>query len=202
MINIIDTKKEKDQEKIVETTIKHIEKPYKYADNLIKINHWHIYIYYGVVAIAISIILYTIICIHPQKYEYIETIIETKPSFGVLFGLVLVYSTPILFAFSLIGVAINQINKKINLIYKLGEQKRFIETLKGTLKARTELGITTDELKKEINKTIDKLNDKVLSEFGKIEDKKDENEIKFNYQNRILYKQLGRFLTSVLRSKQ
>lgn len=196
---IIDEADAKTQQIKIQNTLNHILKPYAYIEENIRKLNKHNYFFYGIIMLLIGVFIYAISehYFDTRANQFLEVIQKDTVSFGAIFGVILFYATPILFGVSIIIYAINQINKNIQNIDNMQEQKRSIEVLQSTLLAQTEIADVSDN---EIKALIQALQKGALERmFG--QEKASSNSVKESstYREKLLINNLSKFLTQAVK---
>ena len=183
----------------IQNALNHILKPYEYIENNIAMLRKHNYFFYGVIVILLSVFIYALFedYIGTRSSQFIEVLGKDSVSFGSIFGVILFYSTPILFGMSIIVYAITQINKNIQSMETMQEQRRAIEVLQSTLLAQTEIADVSDDEIKALTQALQK--GALERMFGQDKTSQGSEKATSSYREKLLLNSLNKFLMQALK---
>jgi len=187
------------QQRKINRVLEHFLKPYAYIEkNIFKLklhNGWFYFLIFLIVSLSIYVVYNGYIVNRERDFSLVLG--QDSITFGSLFGVILFYATPILFGMSIIVYSIAQINKNIQSIEAMQEQKRSIEVLQSTLLAQTEIADVSDD---EIKALIQALQKGALEKmFGKDKPTEKTPKEKSTYREKLLITNLSKALTQALK---
>ncbi len=191
----------KTQQIKIQNALNHILKPYAYIERNISKLRRHNYFFYGLIAILLGTFIYAL----AQNYldtrgsHFLAVLDKKSVSFGAIFGVILFYATPILFGMSIIIYAVNQINKNIQTMESMQEQRRFIEVLQSTLLAQTEIADVSDDEIKSLTQALQK--GALERMFGQVKSTEKTPKETSSYREKLLVNNLSKVFTQALKIK-
>jgi len=189
----------KTQQIKIQNALNHILKPYEYIEKNISKLRKHNYFFYGVIIILLSVFTYALFenYIDTRTLQFQKILEKDSVSFGAIFGVILFYSTPILFGMSIIVYAITQINKNIQSMETMQEQRRAIEVLQSTLLAQTEIADVSDDEIKALTQALQK--GALERMFGQDKISQGSEKATSSYREKLLLNSLNKFLMQALK---
>ena len=190
----------KTQQIKIQNALTHILQPYEYIERNISKLRKHNYFFYGLIVILISVFVYAILnqYLDTRSEKLVSVLNKDSVSFGAIFGIILFYATPILFGMSIIVYAITQINKNLQRIESMQEQRRSIEVLQSTLLAQTEIADVSDNEIKSLTQALQK--GALERMFGQDKAKKNTAKETSSYREKIMINNLSKVLTQAFKS--
>ena len=194
--------------KIVQNMINKLIEPYQnILDSIrtLKIQNWF---YYIVLVILFYILITYVDDLLVHKNELLDRIMADEHkdiSLGILLGIILYHSTPILFISSIFIYLINQINKNLRIIESLRIKREDIDLLESTLYTKIELGASDEEIIEDIKFLTTSLQSNALQSM--LSDRTHEQKnianhtIKKTYQERMMEKSISNIIKQVTKIK-
>jgi len=190
----------KTQQIKIQNALNHILRPYEYIERNISKLRKHNYFFYGIIFMLLSVFIYALLheYLDTRSSQFLKVLNKESISFGAIFGVILFYATPILFGMSIIVYAITQINKNIQSMEFMQEQRRSIEVLQSTLLAQTEIADVSDDEIKALTQALQK--GALERMFGQEKVKENTAKESSSYREKLMVNNLSKVLTQALKN--